>query len=132
MSNLKIDKPVTQAAPAANPVKLAEAPKEQKSNDGRMSQREAVFTSIFQILKNDKVNFDGNSLVKPHLTEERLKKVYDVLIENFKAKKVALKDTPSNQKKLADPSELRTYITGLVNNWIRRDPRLNGKPAKKN
>jgi hypothetical protein len=78
------------------------------------------------------VNFDGNSLVKPHLTEERLKKVYDVLIENFKAKKVALKDTPSNQKKLADPSELRTYITGLVNNWIRRDPRLNGKPAKKN
>ncbi|MBS1959974.1 MAG: hypothetical protein JST80_10910 [Bdellovibrionales bacterium] len=130
MNALKNEKPVPQIASSAPKVVEAEKPKT-KSEDGRMSQREAVYVEIMATLKSEKVNFDGTTNVKPHMTEERLKKVYANLATAFKAKKVVLKDTPNNQKKLTDEGELKNYIIGLVNNWIRRDPRLNGKPKQK-
>ncbi len=60
-----------------------------------------------------------------------MKKVYERLSKGFAEKKIALKDTASNQKKLAEPKLLQVYLIGLVNNWVKRDPRLNGAGTKK-
>jgi hypothetical protein len=96
-----------------------------------LSQREAVYQEIMRVLKDDKVNFDGATQVKAHLNEARMKKVSEAIALGFKAGKIQLKQTPGNQKKLSEPSLLNAYVSGLVNNWIRRDSRLNGKPATK-
>ena len=124
----KSDKPTAPVAAA----KVTEISKAKPRTEGDLlSQREAVFTQIIRVLKEDKVNFDEITSVKPHLTEDRLKRVYQGITQGFQAKKIALKDTPSNQKKITEANLLHTYIVGLVNNWVRRDPRLNGKPAKR-
>lgn len=131
--NQKSEKPVAQSQPV--PAKVTEIgkaqTKEAKSESGLPTQREAVYGEVMRVLKEDKVTFDGTSSVKPHLTEERLKRIYEGLAQGFRAKKIALKDTPSNQKKIAESNLLQAYIVGLVNNWLRRDSRLSGKPAKK-
>lgn len=130
----KSEKPSQPAAAAAKITEIGKAqPKDAKPENSLPSQREAVFTEITKVLREDKVSFDGSTSVKAHLTEERMKKVYEGIAQGFRARKIALKDNPNNQKKLADAGLLKTYIIGLVNNWVRRDPRLNGKPqAKKN
>lgn len=119
--------PVTSKPNEASEVKKNK-PKPERAN---LSQREAVYLEILRVLKEDKINFDATSTAKPHITEERLKRVYDGLIAGFQTKKIALKENESNQKKLAEVALLRTYCAGLVNNWLRRDPRLNGKGEKK-
>jgi hypothetical protein len=112
------------------PIKVEQLAKPAKVESNLLSQRDAVFQAIQRILRDDKVSFDGTSSVKPLLTEERLKRIYEDVAQGIRAKKVALKETPTNQQKLAEPALLQTYIVGLVNNWLRRDPRLNGSPKK--
>lgn len=134
MSNQKqeITKPVVKIEDAAKvqPARVEQAAKAAKPESNLMSQREAVYQEVARVLKEEKVSFDGSSSVKQHLNEARLKKVYEGLAQGFRSKKIALKDNEANQKKLAEPALLQTYIIGLVNNWVRRDPRLNGSPAK--
>ena len=135
MTEQKTDKTViklqpipTKAPEVSEAVEVKKSkPKPERSN---LTQREGVYLEIVRVLREDKVNIDGTS-VKTHMTEERLKRVYDGLVAGFQTKKITLKDTESNRKKLAEVALLKTYCIGLCNNWIRRDPRLNGKGEKK-
>ena len=88
----------------------------------QLTQREAVFQTVRSTLKTAFKNH-----AKVTLSDEQRKTVSESLMKDFKAGKIALKDTPANQAKLKSPELLKTYISGLINNWLRRDPRLNGK-----
>lgn len=88
----------------------------------QLTQREAVFQAVRSALKTA---FKDHA--KIILSNEQRKVVSESLIKDFKAGKIALKNTPANQAKLKSPELLKTYISGLINNWLRRDPRLNGK-----
>lgn len=135
MSTSKSEKsavtPVVQLQPSNESIKPATA---ESAKSGAQpptqptipNQREAVYAEILRVLKEEKVSFDGSANVKTLLTEERLKKVYERLAKGFSERKIALKETASNQKKLAEPKLMQVYIIGLVNNWVKRDPRLNG------
>lgn len=90
-----------------------------------VSQRDAVFQAVKAALKSEFK--DG---IKITLTDAQRGVVVEALVKDFQAKKVALKDTPSNQEKLKSPALLKTYVNGLLNNWLKRDPRLNGSPKK--
>ena len=92
---------------------------------GQMTQREAVFIAIKNTLKAE---FKENT--KVILNEQHKTAVVEALSKDFQAKKIALKDSPTNQEKLKSPVLLKSYVTGLVNNWIKRDSRLNGTPKK--
>lgn len=133
MSNQKLEKPVSQIPSSVSKVtEIAKTEvKEPKTPISGMTQREAVFQEVIRVLRDEKVPFDGTSTVKAHLNETRLAKIYEGLAQGFKAGKIQLKPTPSNQKKLGEAALLKTYIVGLVNNWVRRDSRLNGKASKK-
>lgn len=95
-----------------------------------ITQREAVFLEVMQIIKDEKITIPANQPVKPLLTEAHLKKICANLAKGFQIKKIALKETDSNMKKLNDPKKMEVYCLGLVNNWLRRDVRLSGKSAK--
>jgi hypothetical protein len=83
-----------------------------------MTQEEAVFQAI--------TNVCGEVEGKYEPSKEERAQITEILVEGFKASKIALKDTPANAEKLADDSKLRSYCSGLQSNWLRKDPRLNG------
>jgi hypothetical protein len=95
-----------------------------------VTQREAVFLEVMQIIKEEKVTIPAKQSVKSVLNEIHLKKISTNLAKGFQSKKVALKETESNKKKLNDPKLMEIYCLGLINNWLRRDSRLNGKNEK--
>lgn len=85
-----------------------------------MTQEEAVFQAITNVCgeQEDGAKFEPSKEERAQITE--------ILVESFKAGKIALKDTPSNREKLSDDAKMRNYCSGLQSNWLRKDPRLNG------
>ena len=126
-SDQVVDETGTQAQDEVSQVNGA-SESETKSASSAMTQREGVFTAIQKIMSEDQIPYDPAIAVKPLLSDAQLKRAYEDLAAGFIAGAIALKDNESNRQKLADPKLLELYIVGLVNNWLRRDPRLNGKP----
>ena len=83
-----------------------------------MNQRESVYSAVVAV--------KGNVSGKVELTTEERARVVGLVCEAFDAGEVTFKETDANQAKLADAKELKKYVVGLVNNWLRKDPNLNG------
>jgi hypothetical protein len=97
------------------------------SDPKEISQRMAVQKAVLSILNKEGITLSGHQKAKAKLNEEMRSHIYDVIEKGFVNGKIALKPTPSNKAKLKDPSELRKYVIGLVVNWLKRDPVLNGQ-----
>jgi len=92
---------------------------------GKISQREAVYNATHQVLKENNISFEDGNNVADVISEHR-DAVIAIVCEGFKNGTIELKDTPSNQEKLANPTKLRSYVSGLVSNWYRKDKNFNG------
>ena len=99
---------------------------DKKSDPTKLTQREAVFIEVTKVLREEKIQVSAKQPVKALLNEGHMKRIYSGLIAGFKASRITLKETESNKQKLADEKALMVYVIGLVNNWLRRDNRLNG------
>lgn len=77
-----------------------------------MKQKDAVFNAITQV-----TGFKEGS-GKLTITKEQRASVIDIVVAGFKAGKVSLDKTFTDQ-------ELKAYTSGLVSNWIRKDVRFN-------
>lgn len=84
----------------------------------KISQMEAVYQAVTNVCEATDGAYTPSS-------EERAQ-VNSILAEGFKSGKVELKDTESNNAKLADDAKLNAYCSGLQSNWLRKDKRLNG------
>jgi hypothetical protein len=82
-----------------------------------MNQKEAVFAAITSVLADHGVDVEGD--VGPHMTKERRAQVNSILFEGFRSGRVSL------DREFTD-AELKSYVSGLQSNWIRKDSRLNG------
>ncbi len=76
-----------------------------------MNQRDGVFGAVVAVI--------GDVSGAVSLNSEQKKQVYAHLFAGFKSGQIELA-TPKND------AELTKYIPGLVNNWLRKDTRLNG------
>lgn len=90
------------------------------------TQREAVYIEVTLLIKDEKLIFTPKQAVKSVLTETQIKRICVNLAKGFQSKKIALKETESNKRKLNDAKSMEIYCLGLLNNWLRRDKRLNG------
>jgi len=91
------------------------------------SQRAAYYNAITSVLKENKVKFEENKTkVKEVLTSEMKEQVMSIIVAGFKARTIALKDTPANQAKLSDDAKMREYAKSTLHNWLLKDIRLNG------
>lgn len=88
----------------------------------KLSQREAVFTTITNTLSENGIHFEEGQDVSPLMTREIRSQVNAILFESFKAGKIEL-------SKEFDDAGLKAYVSGLQSNWIRKDKRLNGNTA---
>jgi hypothetical protein len=78
-----------------------------------ITQGEAVYQAVCSVLENSELN------EKVELNDSETKRVADLVFTMFKTGVCQHKGNPSDEA-------LRKYIPGLVNNWLRKDLRLNG------
>ena len=91
------------------------------------TQRSAYFNAITSVLEENGVEFvESQTVVKDVITSEMKEEVMSIVIAGFNNGTIALKDTPANQEKLANPSKLREYAKSTLHNWLIKDTRLNG------
>lgn len=122
----KLPEQKTEAKEGQTQAPKQEAKKVEKPQG--LSQREAVYLAVMGCFEKSGVKFTSGKAADL-LNPEMRKQITDTICADFKAGKVALRETPNNKEKLGDDKSLRVYVTGLINNWLRRDKRLNGNPA---
>ena len=76
-----------------------------------MNQRDGVFTAVSEVVG------ELNGAIS--LSKDQKKLVYAIVFAAFKSGQIEHKSLPTD-------AELTKYIPGLVNNWTRKDSRLNG------
>ena len=81
------------------------------------NQKEAVFAAVTSI-----TNVDGNTAI---LSKEERAQVITIVAAGFEANEISMSEAAC-VKYLGNPTELRKYSSSLVNNWLRKDTRLNG------
>jgi hypothetical protein len=89
-----------------------------------MTQKDAVFSVITSVLADAGISFNmGNTDVGAVLTKELRAKVNGSLCQMILNGDVEFSKYSEGSVSM---SELRTYVSGLISNWVRKDPRLNG------
>lgn len=76
-----------------------------------MTQGEAVFQAVLSTL--------GEVNGKVELTSAQKSEVHEKVIAFFASGQCVHTKNPT-------PEQMKKYVPGLVNNWVRKDPRLNG------
>jgi hypothetical protein len=90
-----------------------------------MTQKDAVFNAVSSVLDDSNIDFEpGTTDVGRVLTRELRARINNILVEGFTTGSIPLAEDSTS--KLQDASELKAYVSGLVSNWTRKDPRLNG------
>ena len=90
----------------------------------KLSQREATYNTIINELSNNGVSFQDGSDVKKVISSDMKKKIKEALMNSFKNGNV--NHAADFNTKLNSDTELSKYCSGLISNWIKKDPRLNG------
>ena len=90
-----------------------------------VNQRNAVVSTIISVLSERGVSYEmnGPTTISEVLTESDRSNVISIICAGFKAGKIEM-STEAREKYAAD-AELRKYVVGLVNNWIRKAPEFN-------
>lgn len=79
-------------------------------------QREAVYQATINVMGEQ----DG----KYEPTTEQRKQIIAIVAEGLQAGEVSFSD--SAKAKYDTPEKIASYTSGLVSNWLRKDPELNG------
>jgi hypothetical protein len=86
----------------------------------KKSQREATYEAITSVLGEKGVKFQAGMNVSPLVTRDMRQAITNRLVVGFQQGQIQL-DTEFDTE-----PKLRTYVSGLISNWIRKDDRLNG------
>ena len=88
-----------------------------------MNQREATVNCILSVLEERGVEYElnGPTPINEVLTPDDKKNVRSILFTMFQQQKIDFRDT----SRLSDTKYMTDYISGLVNNWIRKAPEFN-------
>ena len=91
-----------------------------------VNQRNAVVSTIISVLNERGCSYEmnGSLPICEVLTVDDKNKVIGIICKGFKENKIEM-STEAKAKYYAD-AELRKYVVGLVNNWIRKAPEFNG------
>lgn len=96
-----------------------------------MNQREGTVNTILMVLQEAGVDYElnGPTPVSEVLTDKMRADVRSLIIGLFKNGDMTFKDEATATKYLSDESELKKYVSGLVNNWIRKYKPFNSGQA---
>ena len=91
----------------------------------KVNQKTAVVNTILALLEDRGVDYvmGGEVIMNDILEPTDKEKIKSVLFTMFRANEVEYKE--SFQAKVDDDSELKKYISGLLNNWVRKNKDFN-------
>ena len=89
-----------------------------------MNQRDATCNALIAVLANRGVNYElsGPTPISEVLNPDDKATVRELLIVTFRAGKI---DYSKDARNLQDDKYIKEYVSGLVNNWIRKAPEFN-------
>ena len=85
-----------------------------------IKQVDAVHSAITSVLSEAGIHFEDGQNVSEVMTSEHRQQVNSILFEGFKSGAIQFSGT------LPEDAKLKSYVSGLQSNWIRKDKRLNG------
>ena len=90
-----------------------------------MNQKKAVVSTILAVLEERGVKYElgGSVAVSTVLTDDDKTKIRNTLFSMFRANQIEMK--PDAKAKSADDAYLKNYVSGLLNNWVRKEPEFN-------
>jgi hypothetical protein len=91
-----------------------------------MNQKQATVSAIISVLNDKGVNykFNESAPVAEFLTSDDKSKIVSMICQGFIDGRVEMSQE-GKDKYLSNPTELRKYTVGLLNNWMRKAPELN-------
>lgn len=91
-----------------------------------MNQRKATVSTILAVLTARGIAYElnGSKPISEELSEADKKSIKDKLFTMFRNGEVEMGS--DSKEKYADDAELKKYVSGLMNNWIRKAPEFNG------
>ena len=91
----------------------------------KLNQKMAVINVVLATLSARGVTYELNSTkpVSSLLTDSDKESIRNTLFTMFRNNEIELSDEAAS--KFSDDSKLKTYISGLVNNWLRKASELN-------
>ena len=90
----------------------------------KMKQVEAVYVTTMNVLAEKGVPFDDGQNVSDIVTKEIRSEIIAVLVNGFETDQIEF--SADAKAKYFSTDRIKTYVNGLVSNWFRKDPRLNG------
>ena len=79
------------------------------------SQKDAVYSTVKSVLAEHGVNHEDYTQVD--MSKEMKSQCISILVTGFEQGEIELKSPQEN---------LKSYVNGLLNNWLRKDKRFNG------
>ncbi len=91
----------------------------------KLTQRESVFVATMNVLADAGISYDeGSTPVLEIVTKDMRSSIIGMVTQSIISGETVLSDEA--RAKFDTETKVRSYVCGLVNNWHRKDPRLNG------
>ena len=91
-----------------------------------IGQKQAVCQALMSVLNDRGVSYElgGKIVLGTILTDEDKKTVKDQLCAGFHAGEISM-SAEAQAKYVGNEVEMRKYVNGLLNNWVRKEPTFN-------
>jgi len=91
----------------------------------KINQKQAVRNAIFAVLEESGISFElnGSESIGTVMNSDYKASARNILYAGFKSGEIEYKE--SFQVKVDNDTELKKYVSGLLNNWMRKDKELN-------
>lgn len=86
----------------------------------KLNQKSAVYAAITNVLNANNISFEDGMNVKEHMSKEIRAQVSVILVAGFQSETIEL------DKVYETEALLKSYVSGLITNWINKDKRFNG------
>jgi hypothetical protein len=92
----------------------------------KLNQRESVYVATMNVLAEAGINFDDGQTptAQELVTKDMRKSILSIVTESIRSGETEL--SAEATAKYDTVEKVRGYVGGLVNNWFRKDKRLNG------
>lgn len=88
-----------------------------------VNQKQAVTNAVKQVRPDYQLN--GEIALADVLTDSDKQQIRQIIVNGFESGEVEMSEE-GKAKYFGNRSELAKYVTGLVNNWVRKNPEFNG------
>lgn len=87
-----------------------------------VNQKQAVKNAVMSVFPDYELN--GEVILADILTDTAKAQIKSTIVEGFLSGKVEMSEE-GKAKYFSNKAELAKYVTGLINNWVRKDPEFN-------